>query len=196
MSGTYYTSGAEEPPRHVALSRVPGVGKVLVLGGPPQGRRGAQAKQRPRSFFGEELAAPHGRPVSTAAAGGQMQPGRMQRANTGYCGGEVATVVRLRGEGSAWDCVAAEPQRRRSSSATSDTGLLTPCGHRDPTPAAWRFSVPLSPGRLPLALSKTSPDKTLGGAHEPLASGQGGSRDSRPGLFRRLALRMKEVCLK
>lgn len=120
----------------------------------------------------------------------------MQGEVAGYTGGEVATLVRLRGDSGAWDCVAAEPQRRRSSSAASDTGLLTPCGHRDPTPATWRFSVPLSPGRLPLALSKTSPEKIPSGTQEARGAGQGGPRCTRPGLLRRLVLRMKEVCLK
>lgn len=131
-----------------------------------------------------------------------MRRGRKQRAAAaaaaaGCSGGEVATVVRLRGEGGAWDCVAADPQRRRSSSAASDTGLLTPCGHRDSIPATWRFSVPLSPGRLPLALSRTSPENIFSGAQEAFGAGKGEPRGgTEPGLFRRLALRMKEVCLK
>lgn len=198
------TSGAQQPPRHVAPLRATSVRKVLLLGGKPRGCLGAQARRQPRSIVRAALAAPHGRPVSTAAAGGQMRRGRKQRAAaaaaaaaTGCSGGEVATVVRLRGEGGAWDCVAADPQRRRSSSAASDTGLLTPCGHRDPTPATWRFSVPLSPGRLPLALSRTSPENIFGGAQEAFGAGKGEPRGGiEPGLFRRLALRMKEVCLK
>lgn len=192
------TSRAEEPPQHVQPSTASTVHKVQAPGGSPQGRRAARAKKRPCSIFWAALAAPHGRPVSTAAAGGQMRRGRKQRAAAaGYGGGEVATVVRLRGEGGAWDCVAADLQRRRSSSAASDTGLLTPCGHRDPTPATWRFSVPLSPGRLPLALSRTSPENILGVTQEARGAAKGEKRGGAPpGLLRRLALRMKEVCLK
>lgn len=178
------------------MGRATRVGKVLVLSGLPQGRRGSRARQRPRSLLGETLAAPHGGPVSTTAAGGQMRPGRRQRAAAGSGVDGVATVVRLRGEGGAWDCVAAEPQRRRSSSVASDTGLLTPCGHRDPPPATWRFSVPLSPGRLPSVLSRAGTEKILDGEHEARSGGQGEARSSSPGLLRRLALRMKEMCLK
>lgn len=126
-----------------------------------------------------------------------MRPGGMRQEVAGHSRHEVATVVRLRGEGGTWDCVAAEPQRRRSSSVTSDTGLLTPFGHRAPTPATWRFSVPLSPGRLPLSL-RTSPEKIFGGVKEVRGKGPGHglSRGTRAGLFRRLALRFKESCLK
>ena len=136
--------------------------------------------------------------TSTLRAGGTHHlGGEMRQEAAGNNGLEVATVVRLRGDNGAWDCVAAHPQRRRSSSVTSSKALLTPSGTRVPSPATWRFSVPLSPGRLPLNL-RTNPDKIFGGVQEDLRKGssEGFSRGTSAGLFRRLAIRMKEVCLK
>ncbi|KAK8380368.1 hypothetical protein O3P69_016752 [Scylla paramamosain] len=126
-----------------------------------------------------------------------MGPRGMRQDEAGHSGKEVPTLVRLRGEGSTWDCVAAEPLRRRSSSATSDVGLLTPSGSRNKPPATWRFSVPLTPGRLPLSL-KAGQDKSFDAGHgsHGKASGHSLSRGARAGLLRRLALRIKEGCLK
>ncbi|MPC94922.1 hypothetical protein E2C01_090113 [Portunus trituberculatus] len=126
-----------------------------------------------------------------------MGPRGMRQDEAGHSGKEVPTLVRLRGEGSAWDCVAAEPLRRRSSSATSDVGLLTPSGSRNKPPATWRFSVPLTPGRLPLS-PKAGQDKAFDAGQDfrGKVSGHSLSRGARAGLLRRLALRIKEGCLK
>ncbi|KAK8740765.1 hypothetical protein OTU49_002691, partial [Cherax quadricarinatus] len=131
-------------------------------------------------------------------------------------GSSVDTLVQLRGQSGdsgAWDCLVAHSdpvKRRRRSSSASVTGLLTPPTTRFSTlsePPSWRLAVPLAaPTRRPhtyiggRAMSKTTERKVVVVAG---TSGQGSKvgvetryQVTKVGAFRRLALRIKECCLK
>nr|XP_045596108.1 ATP-sensitive inward rectifier potassium channel 12-like isoform X3 [Procambarus clarkii]XP_045596109.1 ATP-sensitive inward rectifier potassium channel 12-like isoform X3 [Procambarus clarkii] len=142
----------------------------------------------------------------------------MEQTNSG--GSSVDTLVQLRGQSGdsgAWDCLVAEDRdpvkRRRRSSSASVTGLLTPTTRFSTLsePPSWRLAVPLAaaPPRAPLSSMPAGGRQVVvvvAGTSGQLAKVAKGAKVAKvgddtyhvtkAGFFRKVALTLKECCLK